>query len=720
MVEWKDLPVEIQNLMLDEQEKQGNPRNKEVFINRIQADRGGLGFNWDKSTQGSNFWIAIISEGNLKPYYERCEESTKITKEDSPKEALGNFYIKCNSDEESQLCEKWAKDNKLKNYNFLLFCKGSWDCFIVKGGRYYINNKLGECSHLKELQLSDLGISLYKETTKEAYETQEKPKTIEKWSVGSYIVFLKELNGFKKGFVDLIVGGFSEGCVTARKYLFIDTNREAYNEIKWFATKSEAEEFAKTLVEPVKEEAKEEVKKPKFKVGDAIKSNPVGWQYLEGAIDDLYAIGCLPSNVNLMSGKCTRVEYSETNKRYWYKIDDYGNMFTEDCITLVDSESKEAIPEYVKIKDGKESYNYNNWLGAKDRVNNHYNRKYKILKVVDWNYNSTDLIYLLIDPDGTYTSFMAKACDASSKEEYELQDKPKQPLKQAVHCKTQEEWDFMTKKLGYIWFDCSRWENYRENTCISLNSASYGTSDIELKDYQILSFQEWCDLNGYKMEKEVKFEVGKWYKNPKWSSDKDFIKCSEELPEDGQIHGSECIFLNEWESEDSSWSFIETCVLASIEEIQPYLPDNHPDKIQTKADPKPEFNYKFKIGDVVRIVKSGYGYSNECIEEEVEILELGNYLGHPGYRTSRTNWGNSNANDGECNYMAGEDSFELVEEEKHITSKAANEYITLCDVESYSWINLESPSLRKYKVTEQQVIKQSVGGIKFEYLPEPE
>ena len=27
-----------------------------------------------------------------------------------------------------------------------------------------------------------------------------------------------------------------------------------------------------------------------------------------------------------------------------------------------------------------------------------------------------------------------------------------------------------------------------------------------LQDHQILSFQEWCDLNGYKMEKELKPE----------------------------------------------------------------------------------------------------------------------------------------------------------------------------------------------------------------------
>ena len=32
--------------------------------------------------------------------------------------------------------------------------------------------------------------------------------------------------------------------------------------------------------------------------------------------------------------------------------------------------------------------------------------------------------------------------------QYDFIDKP---LKQAVHCKTQEEWDFVTDKLGYKW-----------------------------------------------------------------------------------------------------------------------------------------------------------------------------------------------------------------------------------------------------------------------------
>ena len=163
------------------------------------------------------------------------------------------------------------------------------------------------------------------------------------------MLFLKDLNYVKAGYIDIINESLDKGgCIYLEKYLTLDTDREKQNIVKWFATKSEAEEFAKTLVEPV---------------------------------------------------KC-------------------GN-------------------------------------GILDAV------------------------------------------------------EPKQPLKQAVHCKTQEEWDFVTEKLGYKWTE-GRWNKYGEYTCIEIGDKGYGTSDLAFKNYQILSFQEWCDLNGYKMEKEVKFEVGDW------------------------------------------------------------------------------------------------------------------------------------------------------------------------------------------------------------------
>ena len=44
-MEFKDLPVEIQERMLDEQVRQGNPRNAEVFERDITATVPAGGFN---------------------------------------------------------------------------------------------------------------------------------------------------------------------------------------------------------------------------------------------------------------------------------------------------------------------------------------------------------------------------------------------------------------------------------------------------------------------------------------------------------------------------------------------------------------------------------------------------------------------------------------------------------------------------------------------------
>jgi restriction endonuclease S subunit len=69
--------------------------------------------------------------------------------------------------------------------------------------------------------------------------------------------------------------------------------------------------------------------------------------------------------------------------------------------------------------------------------------------------------------------------------------------------------------------------------------------------------------------------------------------------------------------------------------------------------------YKFKVGDIVRIIQSGRGYSGN-IGCEVTILKLGKYSNEPGYQTTIPEKGESNAKNGGYGYMAGEKSFELI------------------------------------------------------------
>lgn len=71
MIEFKDLPVEIQERMLDEQVQQGNPRNAEVFEKDTTADAYEGGFTWGHSVEGYNFWHEVIVDVNFAIFYER-------------------------------------------------------------------------------------------------------------------------------------------------------------------------------------------------------------------------------------------------------------------------------------------------------------------------------------------------------------------------------------------------------------------------------------------------------------------------------------------------------------------------------------------------------------------------------------------------------------------------------------------------------------------------
>jgi len=71
MIQFKDLPVEIQERMLDEQVRQGNPRNAEVFEKNIITSVIKGGFCWDKSVEGHVFWDKILRDGNIAVFYEK-------------------------------------------------------------------------------------------------------------------------------------------------------------------------------------------------------------------------------------------------------------------------------------------------------------------------------------------------------------------------------------------------------------------------------------------------------------------------------------------------------------------------------------------------------------------------------------------------------------------------------------------------------------------------
>jgi hypothetical protein len=68
MIPFKDLPIEIQQRMLDEQERQGNPRKAEDII---AGEGAGAGFFWADSAEGYDFWEKILLDGDFAVFYKK-------------------------------------------------------------------------------------------------------------------------------------------------------------------------------------------------------------------------------------------------------------------------------------------------------------------------------------------------------------------------------------------------------------------------------------------------------------------------------------------------------------------------------------------------------------------------------------------------------------------------------------------------------------------------
>lgn len=74
MILFKDLPEKVQEAMLDEQVRQGNKRDEEVFIALTRRDRKRGGFDWSAFVNPGvkypvDFWRDIILHGDYSEFY---------------------------------------------------------------------------------------------------------------------------------------------------------------------------------------------------------------------------------------------------------------------------------------------------------------------------------------------------------------------------------------------------------------------------------------------------------------------------------------------------------------------------------------------------------------------------------------------------------------------------------------------------------------------------
>ena len=176
------------------------------------------------------------------------------------------------------------------------------------------------------------------------------------------------------------------------------------------------------------------------------------------------------------------------------------------------------------------------------------------------------------------------------------------PLIQVVHCKTQEEWDFVSNRIGYKFI--TEFELGRNDTINPLSQGCESKSFFERHGkYNLLSFQEWCDLNGHKMEKEVKFEVGRWYKVCLSNQFYHIFKHIRYIENNLHVDLSPGHFdVNDrrWRNSKSfELKKVTSFTEVSLEEIQQYLPDDHPDKIKS--------NQGFEVGKWYKVVYRNVG-----------------------------------------------------------------------------------------------------------------
>ena len=80
--------------------------------------------------------------------------------------------------------------------------------------------------------------------------------------------------------------------------------------------------------------------------------------------------------------------------------------------------------------------------------------------------------------------------------------------KVAIQCKTQEEWDFVTKELDKIDADSCKWHKHKEQTCVDARGNFYASKEYQEKTgYTILQASDFMPLSPQDEIKELKARI---------------------------------------------------------------------------------------------------------------------------------------------------------------------------------------------------------------------
>ena len=283
---------------------------------------------------------------------------------------------------------------------------------------------------------------------------------------------------------------------------------------------------------------------------------------------------------------------------------------------------KEIIPEYVECIKQLTAFS-----------------KGKIYKTEAYGFGN----YRVLCPDGGGQTIKGyeDAFKPSTKEAFDVQNDTQNI---AVHCTTQEEWDFVISKFNPRNIKSKNFETYNKQSCINYkdeekdNIGLFGCVDFYLENnYKILSFQEWCNLNGYKMETKLNFKVGKWYEYNGWylklkEIKKDLFVASEYIDRDKSYRNNLTNFTC-GKADD------EKVLLFDLSEIQQYLPYNHPDK---------KLNLQFEVGKWYKNLGHDKEYIGKFLEMKGCCWYCSEYFYNYKYYPNETNLTTNFSNSVEC------------------------------------------------------------------------
>jgi len=122
--------------------------------------------------------------------------------------------------------------------------------------------------------------------------------------------------------------------------------------------------------------------------------------------------------------------------------------------------------------------------------------------------------------------------------------------------------------------------------------------------------ENWAEILE-KPKVEPKFEVGKWYKNIGFS--KEYIGKLDRI-ESEEFWVTEYIYRDKWGKDNAYFVFFSDVQEVSLEEIQQYLPADHPDKIKQEVKEEVKPIERWSVESYVVFLKDYGGHSKGTID----------------------------------------------------------------------------------------------------------